>query len=102
MVEGASVEDHIIKVPVDYCIESVYPNPFNDYTTIMFGLPKAGKVLVTVYDLMGKRIATLTNSNYQAGWHTTTWTPHLLANGEYIVRMESDEFVKARRLVFLK
>ncbi|MDP8238229.1 MAG: T9SS type A sorting domain-containing protein [Candidatus Hatepunaea meridiana] len=89
-------------VPEVVILNPAYPNPFNDYTTIRFGLPEDEKVRITVYDMMGRRVATLTDRYANAGWHSTIWTPRLLANGEYIVRMESSEFVKTRRIVFLK
>ena len=89
-------------VPSDYYLSEAYPNPFNNQTTIRFGLPEDERVRITVYDLNGRQVAILLNSYTQAGWHSTTWTPRLLANGEYLVRMEAGEFVKTRRLVFLK
>ena len=89
-------------VPSDYYLSEAYPNPFNNQTTIRFGLPEDERVRITVYDMTGRRVATLTNRFAQAGWHSTIWTPRLLANGEYLVRMEAGEFVKTRRLVFLK
>ncbi len=105
-VGGAGWGDLIIvhdaPIPEVAMLNPAYPNPFNNRTTIGFGLPEDAKVRITVYDLTGRRIETLTNRFVQAGWHSTTWTPQLLANGEYIIRLEAGGFVKARRLVFLK
>jgi hypothetical protein len=102
MVNGVSVDDRVINVPLDYSVESVYPNPFNNQTTIGFRLPKEEIVRITVYDLRGKLVATLTDGYYQAGSYSTTWNPTLHANGVYLIRIEAGEFVKIRNIVFLK
>ena len=89
-------------IPDVTMLDPAYPNPFNNQTTIRFGLPEDERVRITVYDLTGRRVSTLIDRHAQAGWHSEVWTPRLLANGEYLVRMESGEFVKTRRMVFLK
>ncbi|NQT33643.1 T9SS type A sorting domain-containing protein, partial [bacterium] len=99
---GDLVLNPVAPIPEVAMLNPAYPNPFNNSTTIGFGLPEDAKVRITVYDLTGRRVETLINGYVQAGWHSTTWTPQLLANGEYIIRLEAGEFVKARRLVFLK
>ncbi len=50
-----------------------YPNPFNPATTIPFALDARSRVTLTVYNIMGQRIAMLVNSEMEAGQHTLTW-----------------------------
>ncbi len=50
-----------------------YPNPFNPMTRIDFSLENAGPVDVTVFDLAGRRIATLHRGDLPAGSHHVTW-----------------------------
>lgn len=89
-------------VPDALTLSPTYPNPFNDRTTISFGLPDYGNARITVYDLMGKQVSILANSSYQAGWHSVAWNPRLLANGKYIVRLESAGSVKIGYIVLIK
>ena len=46
-------------LPSDYTVLPNYPNPFNPATTIRFGLPEPGEVRLTVYNVLGQRVATL-------------------------------------------
>jgi hypothetical protein len=89
-------------IPEVVTLSPAYPNPFNDYTTIQFGLPEDSRVRVTIYDLLGKQVSILTSSSYQAGWHSIAWNPRLLANGKYIVRLEIAGSVKTGYIVFIK
>jgi len=89
-------------IPEELTLNSAYPNPFNDFTTIRFGLPEDGKARVTIYNLLGKKIVTLTDGNYPAGWHSLAWNPRLLANGRYFVKLESGNSVKISQVVFVK
>jgi len=89
-------------VPDAIMLNPSYPNPFNNHTTIRFGLPEDEKVRVAVYDPSGRRVATLLDRYAAAGWHSAVWTPQSLANGKYIVRLESGTSVKVRYLVLLR
>lgn len=67
-----------------------YPNPFAAATTIRYGLPEASRVRVTVYDLLGKRVATLVESEErEAGYHAAVWDPQGLASGVYVYVLEA-------------
>jgi hypothetical protein len=54
-------------------LEQNFPNPFASPTTIAFALAEAGAVTVTVYDLLGRRVATLLDAPLPAGPHAVTW-----------------------------
>lgn len=58
-----------------------YPNPFSGNTTIDFALPKAGSVELTVYDLLGRRVATLANRQKPAGERRVSFHAGKLAGG---------------------
>ena len=60
-------------IPVDYYLQPNHPNPFNPSTTISFGMPKAGRVVLAIYDIRGRRVATLANEDYTAGMHQVVW-----------------------------
>jgi hypothetical protein len=68
-------------------LEQNYPNPFNPVTTIQFELPHAAHVRFIVFDVLGRDVATLVNSNQAAGYHKVTFSGNGLSSGAYFVRL---------------
>lgn len=79
-------------------------NPSGGRVEIRYGLPVAGPACLEVFDIRGRRIATLTNTPLTAGWHGMTWNGkdgrgHAVASGIYLLRLETRSGVVARKLV---
>ncbi|MDZ7370519.1 MAG: T9SS type A sorting domain-containing protein [candidate division KSB1 bacterium] len=89
-------------VPQAFRLDQNFPNPFNQSTTIVFAMPKAGLVSLRVYDLLGREAATLVNSFLDAGEYKLVWEAPLLPSGVYLYRLESGDCVQVRKLVLLK
>ena len=89
-------------IPDQFVLEQNYPNPFNPTTTIQYGLPNAGDVSLEVFDMTGRRVATLVNESKSAGWHYVTFDASNLASGMYIYWIQSGEFVNTRKLILVK
>ena len=68
-----------------------YPNPFNGFTTIRFGLAEDGPVRVDVYDLLGRRLATLLDGHQGEGWHEVRWDADRYSTGQYIYRIQTGD-----------
>lgn len=83
-------------------LEGNYPNPFNPTTAIRWQLAQVGDVRITVYDLLGRTVATVANGAYPAGTHTVTFDASRLASGVYVIRMEAGTQTFARRMTLLK
>jgi len=84
-----------------------YPNPFNPTTAISFSLPSAGEVRLEVFNVMGQKVATLTDGTLEAGSHTVTWdsrdhTGHNVSSGVYFYRLTTDNFVDTKKMLLLK
>ncbi len=84
-----------------------YPNPFNPSTTITFSVPYRMKLELAVFDVQGRRVATLLNKELPAGthvlqWHSQNATGLPLSSGIYFLRLLGDNFVQTRRLIFMK
>jgi flagellar hook assembly protein FlgD len=79
-----------------------YPNPFNPSTTIRFSVPVTGNVKVTVYDMLGQEIETLTNDARPAGEHEIQWAPKNISSGMYIFRLEAGSFVQSKKMTLVK
>lgn len=89
-------------VPTSYSLEQNYPNPFNPTTTISYTLPKAGHILLKVYDTAGREVAQLVNQEVSAGSHTVKFDGKNLASGVYYYRIICGEFNQTRKFVLLK
>ncbi len=75
------------ELPEEVTIRQNYPNPFNPVTMIPFELPERIEVRLEVYDLLGRRVAELTDRSYEAGRHEVSWDASDMASGVYLVRM---------------
>lgn len=82
-----------------------YPNPFNPSTQIEYNVPYAGEVVIKVYDILGREVATLVNGFVNAGKHTATFNSNehgSLSSGIYLIRMISQDFTEVRKIMLLK
>jgi hypothetical protein len=73
------------EVPVDFQLTPGYPNPFNATTHFAVTVPRPGHLAVSVFDLLGRQVARLTEGPVAAGTMPVEWTPEL-TTGVYIVR----------------
>ncbi len=89
-------------VPDKYELFQNYPNPFNPTTNIKFDIPNSGIVRLTVYDILGKEIATLVNEKLSAGSYSFKWDGASLSSGVYFYKLETDNFSVTKRMVLLK
>ncbi len=90
-------------VPESFTLEQNYPNPFNPETTIRFALPKPEAVRLTVYDLLGREVATLIDGQMlSAGTHAVSFEANGLASGLYLYRIEAGSFLQTRQMTLLK
>jgi hypothetical protein len=100
-VNPVSVEDKNAVVD-KYYLQQNYPNPFNPSTKINFGLKKAGNVEITVYNILGNKVATLLNGYKPAGNYSVTFDASKLSSGIYLYRIVTNEFVQTRKMILEK
>jgi len=90
-------------LPKDYVLEQNYPNPFNPSTVIRYQLPEAGKVRLEVFDVLGRQVATLADSeNKPAGIHSVIFDAAGLSSGIYLYRLTAGNTTKTRTLTLIK
>ncbi|HEX7573071.1 MAG TPA: discoidin domain-containing protein, partial [Bacteroidota bacterium] len=75
-------------IPERYALLQNYPNPFNPSTTISFALPVRSQVTISIYNLLGQRVAEIINSELETGYHAVRWNAGA-ASGVYFCRMEA-------------
>ena len=96
-----SIANDVIR-PTEYRLEQNYPNPFNPVTKISYSIPRSSKVVLKVFDVSGREVATLENGERAAGIHPVTFDAHHLASGVYYYRLVSDGFVQTKKIVLTK
>jgi len=94
-------------VPTEYVLTQNYPNPFNPTTTIKVGLSRTSHTLLTVYNVLGARVATLMDGDYPPGVYDLTWDGkdernRELAGGIYIYRLQTDDFTAVKKMILMK
>jgi len=89
-------------LPFDFFLSQNYPNPFNPSTNIAFYLPAAGKVDLTVYNILGQKVETLVDGYLDAGRHTVQWDASNQPSGIYFYRLKTDSNVETRKMSFVK
>lgn len=99
---STSVDNDIPRIPNDYLAVSAYPNPFNGSTNITYRLGSAALVTIDIFDLLGRKIATLERKYHPAGEHNITWSAHARASGTYFYRIQAGDRVKSGKLLLLR
>lgn len=99
ITENTSTEN---LVPGEFSISQNYPNPFNPSTKINFSVPNASNVKITVYDITGREVTTLINSQVEAGNHTVSFDSGNLSSGVYFYNITSGSFTKTMKMILSK
>lgn len=79
-----------------------YPNPFNPTTDISFNLPTDAHVTLTIFNVLGEKVAEIVNSNIPAGYHNVTFNASELNSGIYYYKLEAGNFIQMRKMMLLK
>ena len=113
-IKGFSIFDtlKVLSIPLNindgepilnnYALSQNYPNPFNPVTKISFAIPKKAKVNLTVYDILGRKIATLADGYKEPGRYEYTFDASSYASGVYLYRLITESFVVSRKMLLLK
>ncbi len=91
----------------NYKLKQNYPNPFNPATTIQYQISENQNVKLQIYNIMGKLIKTLVDSEQNVGYHSVIWNGkdnygQNVASGIYIYKLQAGSFVKMYKLNLLK
>ena len=89
-------------VPNSFELSQNYPNPFNPSTTISFNLPESGKVILKIYNIIGKEIITLVEGYREAGIYNINFNAEELASGMYLYRLSTNGFTETKKLLLMK
>src|ERR1035437_1867006 len=95
-------QDQTEEIPSKYELNQNYPNPWNPSTNIKYSIPKASRVSIRVYDILGNEIKTLVNEEKPASTYELTLNAANLPSGVYFYRIQAGSFVETKKMVLLK
>ncbi len=101
------VLSHSIDSFEKFSLSANYPNPFNPWTTLTVSLPSGARLEAAVFDMTGAKVKTLDAGVYPKGSHVFTWNgrndrDEPVPSGLYFVRVTSDKFSAARKVLLVK
>ena len=94
-------------VPTAYALRQNSPNPFNPQTSIMFDMPNAGDVRISVFNVLGQNVTDLIDGRMEAGTHEVVWNGKdrdgaTVASGIYFYRIDTDQYSETKKMMLLK
>lgn len=91
-----------LNLPAKTRLNQNYPNPFNPSTTISYSLNKSCHVNLDVYDLLGRKVGTIIDSNQDAGNYRIVFDGSDLSSGVYIYRLQTDQAALSQQMILAK
>ncbi|TND09202.1 MAG: 5'-nucleotidase domain-containing protein [Bacteroidetes bacterium] len=76
-----------------------YPNPFGDKTSVIYTVSHPSEVTIEVYDMLGKKVASLLNDKVSAGQHTVDWNSPAVPSGLYFLQVKAGDFVINKKIL---
>ncbi len=100
-----SVENEFL--PVSHNLFQNYPNPFNPSTVISYSIPNVSFVSLKIYDILGREVRTLVNSEQNIGIHNIQWNGDnnygdKVSTGIYLYKIEAGDFIMTKKMLLLK
>ena len=104
---ATSIEEDRGGLPKTFSLYQNYPNPFNPSTTISFDLPRKSGVTLSIFNITGRKVATIVERELPAGQHKFEWkgldhTGHETASGIYFYKLESENFRAVKKMLLLR
>ncbi len=95
------------EVPHTVKLHPNYPNPFNNRTAIEFYLPEATRATLVVYNVLGQKVKTLLQGNWEAGWHYTFWdgdteSGQMAPSGVYLYQLSTPLGSQTRKMILMR
>lgn len=98
----SSTRERLAQKPQAFALEQNYPNPFNPTTVIRYQLPVASRVTLELFDVLGRKVATLVEAKQDAGFHEYVLNMSGFSSGMYFYRLKAADWSSTKKLMFLK
>jgi hypothetical protein len=90
------------QLPATFALHQNYPNPFNPRTMINYQLPMISDVELSIYNLLGQKIATLISQRQSAGTYQIEWDAGSMASGVYYYIIRANEFHDVKKMILVR
>ena len=102
-----SATSEVKLIPGQFALQQNFPNPFNPSTEIRFDLAEGGYVELSVFNMVGQEVRTLTSENMQPGYHAIIWDGtdnmgYKVSTGMYFYTINTSQFKDTKKMLFLK
>ena len=94
------IDDHLL--PAAFLLHQNYPNPFNPTTVIGYRLPAVSNVELSVYNLLGQKVATLVSEKQNAGYHEMVWDASGFSSGIYYYQLVAGDYREVKKMILLR
>ena len=106
-------EKHVVSIPDNFHLTQNFPNPFNSSTCIVYSIPKATNVELSIYDICSRLIRSLVRGKASAGTYLVRWdgkdsSGKEVGSGVYLYRLRAgpgkgqEDFVRVKKMVLVR
>lgn len=88
--------------PASFILSQNYPNPFNPSTNIKFSIPNSGYVNLSVYNVVGEKVAEIVNDILPEGEYSRTFDTNNLSSGIYIAKLSAENYNQSIKMTLIK
>jgi len=99
---STAIDDDQYTIPQEFILNQNYPNPFNPETTIEYSLPASAYVIITIYDIKGRRIKTLVDEFQNSGKHSIQFRAENLPTGKYFYQLNAGGNIFTKSMLLIK
>ncbi len=101
-LNGIGTDTEKVAIPSEFKLEDAYPNPFSRMTTIGFSVPTTLPVSISVFDMLGRKVALLLDGEVRsAGRHQIQFDASDLGSGIYVVQMQAKGYIETKTIVLI-
>lgn len=100
VIEGG--DDNSVRSLTKFALKQNCPNPFNPATELRYSLAADCHVRLEIYNILGRKVATLVNQRQRAGSRSLRWNASSFSSGVYFCRLQAGDFVETKKLLLLK
>jgi hypothetical protein len=100
--EITAVNGDLSTTPSEFKLGQNYPNPFNPSTTIDYSIPRRSFITITIFDILGRKVTTLVNSEIDAGNHQINFNGSSFSSGIYFYQLKADNYISNKKMILVK
>ncbi|HEY5125564.1 MAG TPA: exo-alpha-sialidase [Ignavibacteria bacterium] len=96
------IENITSEIPKEFKLMQNYPNPFNPTTNVQFSIINVQFVILKVFDILGREVATLVKEQLKPGTYEVSFDGSMLNSGVYFYRLLTPDFSETKRMLMIK